>query len=74
MTEEEKEERLPFWAKTYMVGKKEFRFERKFIDKHMNNANALINDNASAYHDYKKRELFPKMSDNDQAHLRTMNR
>ena len=40
----------------------------------MNNANALVKDNQSAYHDYKKRALFPNISDSDQAHLRTMNR
>ena len=40
----------------------------------MNNANAMVKDNESAYYDYKKRSLFPKMSDPDQEHLRTKNR
>ena len=33
----------------------------------MNRADALVKDNEKAYHDYKKRELFPKIS--EQAHL-----
>lgn len=65
MTEEEREMRKPFYARTYRVGKQEFRFDPKFIDQHLNNANALVKDNESAFYDYKKRSLFPKVSDPD---------
>ena len=37
----------------------------------MNRADALVKDNEKAYHDYKKRELFPKIS--EQAHLNNTN-
>ena len=67
LTEEEKEMKKPFWTRTYWVGTKQFRFDRKFINDYMNRADALVKDNEKAYHDYKKRELFPKIS--EQAHL-----
>ena len=66
--------RKPFYARTYKVGMKEFRFDRNFIDKQMNSANAVVMHNEWAYHDYKKRALFPKVSDPEQEHLRTKNR
>ena len=74
MTEEEKDMRMPFYERTYHIGKQEFRFDPKFIDQHMNSANKIVKDNPSAYQDYKKRALFPKKTDRDQEHLRTMNR
>ena len=69
LTEEEKEMRKPFWTRTYFVGKQEYRFDRKFIDEYMSKANVMVKDNESAYHDYKKRALFPKMSEPSQAHM-----
>ena len=32
MTEEEKEQLKPFWTRTYMTGKQEFKFKPEFID------------------------------------------
>jgi len=58
MTDEEKK---PFWTRTYVTGTKEFRFDPNFIQDYVNKATNLVNDNTSAYYDYKKRELFPKV-------------
>lgn len=55
--------RKPFWTRTYFVGKHEYRFDRKFIDEYMTKANVMVKDNESAYHDYKKRALFPKLTE-----------
>lgn len=46
-----------------------FRFEKKFVNDYMKRVDFLIKDNESAYHDYKKRSLFPKVSDNSQKYL-----
>ena len=58
MTEEEKK---PFWTRTYYTGSKEFRFDPNFIQEYVNRATVLVNDNQSAYYDYKRNELFPKV-------------
>lgn len=65
LTQEEIEEmKKPFWERTYKVGKRPFRFDRKFINDYMKRADVLIRDNENAYYDYKKRALFPNISDN----------
>ena len=66
MTREELEMRKPFWTRTYFVSGKEFRFNRKFINEYMEKASVLCKDNESAYFDFKKRSLFPKISDSNQ--------
>ena len=63
MTREELEMRKPFWTRTYFFGEKEFRFDKKFINQYMESADTLVKDNESAYYDYKKRSLFPKLTD-----------
>ena len=63
-TQEEIEMKKPFWERTYIVGKRQFRFDRNFINDYMKRADVLIRDNENAYHDYKKRALFPKIADN----------
>ena len=70
LTKEEKEMKKPFWTRTYFIGTKEFRFDRRFINEYMQNANVMVKDNQSAYHDYKKRALFPKISDKSQAFMK----
>jgi hypothetical protein len=69
LTEEEREMKKPFWTRTYFIGTKEFRFDRKFINDYMQKANVMVKDNESAYHDYKKRALFPKITDKSQAFM-----
>lgn len=66
-SEEELEMRKPFWTRTYYTGKQEFRFDRKFINEYMQRVDVFVKDNQQAYHDYKKRSLFPKISDKTQA-------
>ena len=67
LTEEEKELRKPFWTRTYYSGKQQFRFDRKFINEYMQRVNVFVKDNEQAYHDYKKRSLFPKLTDQSHA-------
>ena len=69
MTEEEKEQMKPFWERTYFTGSQPFKFTKKFINDYMKRADHLIKDNESAYHDYKKRALFPKINEKKQAYL-----
>ena len=66
-TEEEKEMQKPFWTRTYYTGRQQFRFDRKFINDYMQRVDVHVKDNAQAYHDYKRRALFPKISDKSQA-------
>jgi hypothetical protein len=65
LTQEEKEQKKPFWERTYIVAKQPFKFERKFINDYMKRADFVIKDNESAYFDYKKRALFPRIADNN---------
>jgi len=64
LTHEEKEMNKPFWERTYIVASQPFKFDRKFINDYMKRADFLIKDNESSYRDYKKRALFPKISEN----------
>lgn len=73
MTEEDREMRKPFWARTYFVGTREFKLDRDFIDGFMKSANVMVKDNRQAYHDYKKRALFPKVTDPGKAFLQHEN-
>ena len=65
LTEEEREMRKPFWARTYFIGasKREFRLDRDFINAYMQRASHMVKDNESAYHDYKRGRLFPRIMD-----------
>ena len=65
--DQDNELRKPFWTRTYVIGKREFRFERKFINEYMKRVDVFVKDNGQAYHDYKRRALFPKISDTTQA-------
>ena len=74
LTEEEREMRKPFWARTYFIGasKREFRLDRDFINAYMQRASHMVKDNESAYHDYKRGRLFPRITDSSQAHKRVV--
>ena len=61
--------RKPFWTRTYFNGKQEFRLDRAFINEYIMGVNRIIADNEKAFHDYKKRALFPRVSDRSQAFL-----
>lgn len=53
LTEEEIENKKPFWARSYYVGTKEFKLDPAFIDEYMERPNFILKDNKEAYLEYK---------------------